>query len=117
MRRQVTLLLSCFLLLLSERALSAAETDGSGSSSGEGSPQFKIVDKWRGIWDVKMMRRQPPPAQEVMYAETFDWILDGRFLRGKLAKIGWRPKHVDLLVRHANEDISIPNFRRLGSGR
>jgi hypothetical protein len=66
---------------------------------------------------VKMMRCQPPPAQEVMYMETFDWILDGRFLRGKLAKIGWRPKHVDLLVRHANEDISIPNFRRLGSGR
>ena len=83
MRRQATLLLSCFLLLLSERALSAAEPDGSGSSSGEGSPQFKIVDKWREIWDVKMMRCQPPPAQEVMYMETFDWILDGRFLRGK----------------------------------
>jgi hypothetical protein len=35
---------------------------------------------------VKVNRRQPPPAGEITYVETFDWILDGRFLRGESSR-------------------------------
>lgn len=49
-------------------------------------PETKIVEKWRGTWDVKAMRRRPHPAQEVTYVETFDWILDGRYLRSETSR-------------------------------
>ena len=40
-----------------------------------------VIDKWRGTWDVKVTRLNPKPAQNITYTETFDWVLDGRFLR------------------------------------
>lgn len=50
------------------------------------SPQNRIIDKWRGTWEVKAVRRAPEPAQEITYEETFEWVLDGRFLRSETAR-------------------------------
>lgn len=49
-------------------------------------PESKIVDKWRGTWDVNAMRRHPQPAAPVTYTETFEWVLDGRFLRSETSR-------------------------------
>ena len=49
-------------------------------------PEFKVIEKWRGTWDVKGTRRQPQPAAEVTYVETFDWVLDGRYLRSETSR-------------------------------
>lgn len=43
-------------------------------------PEFKIIDKWRGTWNVKAIRHQPQPAMEITYTETSEWILNGQFL-------------------------------------
>jgi hypothetical protein len=48
--------------------------------------ELKVIDKWRGTWDVKATRRQPQPAGEVTYEETFDWVLDGRYLRSETSR-------------------------------
>jgi hypothetical protein len=32
------------------------------------------------------MRRQPQPVQEMTYVETFDWVLDGRYLRSETSR-------------------------------
>lgn len=47
---------------------------------------LKIIGKWRGIWDVKATRREPPPVQDVTYTETSEWVLDGRFLRSETSR-------------------------------
>lgn len=47
---------------------------------------LKIVNKWRGTWDVKVTRHHPLPVQDVTYTETSDWILDGRFLRSETSR-------------------------------
>jgi hypothetical protein len=49
-------------------------------------PEFQIVDKWRGTWDVKATRLQPQPPTVVTFVETFEWILDGRFLRSETSR-------------------------------
>ena len=49
-------------------------------------PELAVLDKWRGTWDVKATRRQPLPVQEVSYSETYEWILDGRFLRSETSR-------------------------------
>lgn len=46
-------------------------------------PEARIIDKWRGTWQVKALRRAPPPSAEISYVETFEWVLDGRVLRSE----------------------------------
>ncbi|MGH8663776.1 MAG: DUF1579 family protein [Burkholderiales bacterium] len=45
-----------------------------------------VIGKWRGTWEVKARRLHPPPVQDVTYTETFDWVLDGRFLRAESSR-------------------------------
>ncbi|MGH8476758.1 MAG: hypothetical protein ACRERV_04715 [Methylococcales bacterium] len=49
-------------------------------------PEFKVIEKWRGTWDVKVLRREPEPVEEVTYSESHDWILDGRYLRSETSR-------------------------------
>jgi len=62
-----------------ERALTAQGTPPAG-------PEARIIDKWRGTWDVKAMRKYPQPAGAVTYTETFEWVLDGRFLHSETSR-------------------------------
>jgi len=85
MKPRMPLLRSCFLLLLVWPAVRASDSNHSQSpqSGASAGPEFKVVEKWRGTWDVKATRRWPQPVQEVSYVETFDWVLDRRFLRSE----------------------------------
>jgi hypothetical protein len=47
--------------------------------------EHRIVDKWRGTWDVKAINRQKP-GEVVTYTETFDWIFDGCYLRSETSR-------------------------------
>jgi len=86
-KAMVVLLRACFVFLMMEGAVSAADSDKSQAlQGGVLPPELKIVEKWRGTWDVKATRRQPQPAGEVTYAETFDWVLDGRYLRSETSR-------------------------------
>ena len=49
-------------------------------------PEYRIIEKWRGTWDVKAMRHQPQPAQQVTYVEKFEWVLGGRYLRSETSR-------------------------------
>ena len=49
-------------------------------------PELRVIEKWRGTWDVKSTRRAPGPVEEVNYVESFDWVLDGRFLRSETSQ-------------------------------
>ncbi len=44
-------------------------------------PELQILDRWRGTWDVEARRRVPQPAT-VTYIDTYQWVLDRRFIRG-----------------------------------
>ena len=48
-------------------------------------PNFEILDKWRGSWKVTAIRHQPEP-KTITYDENFDWVLNGRFLRGETSQ-------------------------------
>ena len=50
------------------------------------SAEARIIDKWRGTWSVQSTRHAPKPAQEISYEETFEWTLDGRFLRSETSR-------------------------------
>ena len=63
----------------------SAAPEGSPSAPQLG-PESKIIDKWRGTWDVKATRRNPQPTTAITYVETFEWILDGRFLRSETSR-------------------------------
>jgi hypothetical protein len=76
---------SCSLVLLLCSPVVAADSDKSQRSA-PSSPEFKIIDTWRGTWDVKATRRQPQPVQEVTYVETYEWVLDGRYLRSETSR-------------------------------
>lgn len=67
-------------------AVAARGAEPDKSSSPPQGPEAKIVDKWRGTWEVKAARRQPLPAAVVTYTETFEWVLDGRFLRSETSR-------------------------------
>ena len=77
----------CLFLTLSSVVLAADADKGRAMQSGSlPNPESHIVDKWRGTWEVKATRREPRPVQEVTYVETFDWILDKRFLRSETSR-------------------------------
>src|SRR5262245_38325896 len=42
---------------------------------------LNVLDRYRGRWDVTVKIKHPRPAQ-VTYTETYDWVLDRRFMRG-----------------------------------
>jgi hypothetical protein len=64
-------------------AAGAATADDRALPGPEAIPNasLAVIDKWRGTWDVKVTRLNPKPAQNITYTETFDWVLDDRFLR------------------------------------
>jgi hypothetical protein len=81
------LLQSWFLVLMMGSAVPAADFDKSRPLQGAAlPPEFKIIEKWLGTWDVKAARREPQPSGEVTYVETFEWVLDGRYLRSETSK-------------------------------
>jgi len=88
MKHKAVLLWSCFIFLLMYTAVWAAESDKSQGTQREvlPGPELKVINKWHGTWDVKATRRQPQPAQEVTFVETYEWILDGRYLRSETSR-------------------------------
>ena len=88
MRPKAVLLKSCLFLLCLCCDLLAADSDKVEETPRDTLPlpETRIIEKWRGTWDVKAMRHQPEPAQELTYAETFEWVLDGRYLRSETSR-------------------------------
>ena len=43
--------------------------------------KLKVLDVFRGTWNVTVRIRQPKPSV-VTYTETYEWSLERRFLRG-----------------------------------
>jgi hypothetical protein len=89
MPTRLSVLLSILIMLplaLAQSFAGERSMQGSRSIAGERSAQDRIIDKWRGTWEVKAVRRAPKPAQEITYEETFEWVLDGRFLRSETAR-------------------------------
>jgi hypothetical protein len=77
----------CFVFLMMPWvALAADSAKGHTAQPGALPVELKVIEKWRGTWDVKATRRHPQPAGEVTYVETFDWTLDGRYLRSETSK-------------------------------
>ena len=81
------LLQSCLLVTLCSTVLAAdAEKGRAAQIEPLPNPESHIVDKWRGTWEVKATRREPRPVQDVTYVETYDWILDKRYLRSETSR-------------------------------
>lgn len=79
---------SCLAIALyfGAEGLAAAETAPDPDILAVRESALTIIGKWRGIWDVKATRREPPPVQDVTYTETSEWVLDGRFLRSETSR-------------------------------
>lgn len=75
-----------FLLLCSAARPAGVARDPGAQSGTLPGPEFTVIEKWRGTWDVKATRRQPQPVQESSYVETFEWVLDGRYLRSETSR-------------------------------
>ena len=45
-------------------------------------PELRVLDRWRGSWDVEARRRVPQPAT-ITYIDQYEWALGGRFIRGQ----------------------------------
>ena len=88
MKPKIVFLRVCIVSLTLCSAALAADSGKSQvkQSSALPGPELKIVEKWRGTWDVKATRRQPQPIEEVTYVESFDWVLDGRYLRSETSR-------------------------------
>lgn len=80
------LLRTWLLVLLLGSAVAAESDERKMEKSGVLPPEYKVIEKWQGTWEVKAFRRRPEPAEEVTYRETFDWILDGRYLRSETSQ-------------------------------
>jgi hypothetical protein len=59
--------------------------DGNNSPADRQSPQFEVLDKFRGNWKVTAIRRHPDP-KTLTYDENVDWVLNGRFLRSETSQ-------------------------------
>jgi hypothetical protein len=79
--------LLCFAFLIS-CAAAAADSERNKPAPGPKPPEreFKVVDKWRGTWDVRALRRHPLPVEDVTYTETFEWVLDAHYLRSETTR-------------------------------
>jgi hypothetical protein len=82
------LLQSCLALLLLYSAVSTMRSgqDDRSQTATRPTREFAVVEKWRGTWDVKATRRYPKPVQTVTYVETYDWVLDRRYLRSETTR-------------------------------
>lgn len=69
-------------------------------------PNFEILDKWRGSWKVTAIRRQPDP-KTITYDEHFDWVMNGRFLRGETSQKSDGTKAMSMLWY----DVSTKSYR------
>nr|ACF98060.1 hypothetical protein [uncultured bacterium 888] len=85
MNERATLLLVA-LVFLSPCSVTAAESGRSADVQAGSGPEMRVIEKWRGTWEVKSVRRAPQPVQEIQYVETFEWVLDGRFLRSQTSR-------------------------------
>ena len=73
--------LACLLVIVMiSGPLPAAEPSATTASE---RPDFRVMDKWRGTWEVTVQRHQPQPSAVVTYTETFAWELGQRFLRAQ----------------------------------
>ena len=77
---------SCLLWLLCPAALAAEPAQRAAASCRTlHAQELRILEKWRGTWDVKAVNRQQP-GKEVSYEETFEWVLDGCYLRSETSR-------------------------------
>ncbi len=49
------------------------------------SAEKQVIAKWQGVWLVKANIKQPKPKVDT-YEESFDWFLDGQFLRSETSR-------------------------------
>lgn len=47
---------------------------------------LRVIEKWHGTWKVSAHRRKPLPEANITYLETYDWVLNGRFLRSRTSE-------------------------------
>lgn len=47
--------------------------------------KLKVLDWWVGTWDVTIKTVRPQPSV-VTYTETYEWVLDRRFVRGETSR-------------------------------
>jgi Protein of unknown function (DUF1579) len=50
-----------------------------------GTAQLKVLDRLVGTWEVTVRSRRPRPGT-MKYSETYDWVLDRRFIRGETVR-------------------------------
>ena len=81
--RRRLLIEACFLSVMLCPVFLAGQPEGTPipDSETQSVPEYKVIDRWRGTWDVKAIRHVPKPPREVTYSETYDWILDEHYLR------------------------------------
>ncbi len=48
-------------------------------------PQLQVLERLQGSWDVTITTRAPKPLRGT-YVETYEWVLDQRFLRGETSR-------------------------------
>ena len=48
-------------------------------------PQLQVLERLQGSWDVTTTTRAPKPLTAA-YVETYEWVLDQRFLRGETSR-------------------------------
>ena len=99
------LLVRALLSVLAVAPLCSATAEQENARKMEGarsSAESMVVDKWRGTWEVKATRHQPQPEMEVSYVETYDWVLDGRYLRSETSRKSDGGKSMSMVWFDAN---------------
>ncbi len=91
MKERVSVLLALALWLPACAVAQAADPGRPGEAAQATAgpppgPEAKVIDRWRGTWEVKSVRRAPAPVREITYTEHYDWVLDGRFLRSQTSR-------------------------------
>jgi hypothetical protein len=84
--RLVLVVLQWFFIVLPLYSHIAPARSDDRQTTQSGTPQNRIIAKWRGTWDVKSTRYEPKPVQPVNYVETYEWVLDGRYLRSETSR-------------------------------
>lgn len=87
MKPKALLLRSCLLFLLYCSTTLAAESGKGQAPACKDlfAPELKVLERWRGTWEVKAINSQQL-AKEIAYEETFDWVLDGCYLRSETSR-------------------------------
>ena len=86
MNRSMKTKIMCWFCVLSVVCATQLYADENNSPKAiNQSPYFRILDKWRGNWRVTA-RFNKPNAKTVTYDEHYDWVMNGRFLRGETSQ-------------------------------